>query len=262
MLEATQLQLVVIEHEIPLADSRAIAQQLGIQHRPFFRMILKYQCEIEKDFSQLRFQNSVGDRPQGGGNPEKYALLTEDQTLAYMTYTQNTDKARACKRLLVKAFIEAKKVLARFYQTPPFPNQLHADRNQWYFEEAKVPAGHWTVFGMISLILPMLEKQKIKLPERAVLDISVGMRFAQYMREIKHINPSVFPQYRHKYPLWHPSSKAKVDAICYPDKYLPLFIWWLKTIYIPSHFSCYLKGVEERWQVAIPFNQRNQYQIC
>ena len=44
-----------------------------------FRQILKYQDH----FGQVRFKNAVGKRPQGGGNPEKYALLDKRQSLSH-----------------------------------------------------------------------------------------------------------------------------------------------------------------------------------
>src|SRR5579859_4094707 len=107
----TETALVVIEDATPLADSREIARELGIEHRSFFRMIADYQTEMEADFGQVRLEIAVGYRPQGGGNPSKYALLTEDQTYAYMAYSQNTERARSCKRRLVKAFREARDLL-------------------------------------------------------------------------------------------------------------------------------------------------------
>jgi hypothetical protein len=45
---------IILEDSIPLADSREIAKQLGIEHRSFFRMILEYQQEVEEDFGILR----------------------------------------------------------------------------------------------------------------------------------------------------------------------------------------------------------------
>lgn len=100
----TSNALVVIEEAVPLADSREIARQLGADHRSFFRLITNYQQEIEEDFGKVRFQIA----PSGKTNqPQRYVLLTEDQTYAYMSYSQNTPEARRCKRFLVKAFAEA-----------------------------------------------------------------------------------------------------------------------------------------------------------
>jgi phage regulator Rha-like protein len=101
--------LVIIENEIPLADSRQVAEKLGIEHRSFFSLITEYQEEVELDFGKVRFQIA----PSGKTNQsQRYALLTEDQSYVYLAYSKNTEQARACKRLLVKAFSEARQRLA------------------------------------------------------------------------------------------------------------------------------------------------------
>jgi phage regulator Rha-like protein len=106
--------LVIIDQDIPLADSREIAAQLGVDHRSFFRLVTAYQEEIEEDFGIMRIliAKTTTDK-RGRGRPSSYALLTEDQTYAYMAYTQNTEKARYCKRQLVKAFAEARQLVAQ-----------------------------------------------------------------------------------------------------------------------------------------------------
>lgn len=74
--------LVTIDKNIPLADSRRIAETLGIGHHDFFNnLIKKYQEEIELDFGKVRFENA----PSGKTNQsQKYALLTEDQCYVYV----------------------------------------------------------------------------------------------------------------------------------------------------------------------------------
>ena len=95
-----------------LVDSRLLAQELGIQHRSFYqKLILKYQKEIEEDWGFLRFQIAKIAEGSQRGRPEKYALLTEQQSYLVLTYSKNTVQARQCKRNLVKAFDEAKKLI-------------------------------------------------------------------------------------------------------------------------------------------------------
>ena len=106
--------LVTIENAVPLADSRQIAEKLGIEHQNFFEMIKDYQEEVSKDFGLIRFQTDKTTRDrQGRGRPQSYALLTEDQSYVYLAYSKNTEQARACKRLLVKAFAEARAELSQ-----------------------------------------------------------------------------------------------------------------------------------------------------
>ena len=97
-----------------LVDSRLLAQELGIQHRSFYqKLILKYQQEIEEDWGVLRFELAKLSKGSKGGRPESYALLTEQQSYLLLTYSKNTVQARQCKRNLVKAFDEAKKLIQK-----------------------------------------------------------------------------------------------------------------------------------------------------
>ena len=134
--------LVSIENNIPLADSRQIAEKLGIDHRSFFNLISEYQEEVQKDFGQVRFQiASVKTEESRGVKHQKYALLTEDQSYVYLAYSKNTEQARACKRLLVKAFADARQKLAQLPQEqikqPQEQPQVHPLQG-W---EPNLPAG-------------------------------------------------------------------------------------------------------------------------
>lgn len=108
MTSVSQSQnLVILQENVPLTDSRIVAEKLGIDHQNFFAMIKTYQKEVEEEFDFIRFKQIKSQ-----GRPQKYALLTEDQAYTYLTFSQNTEQARQCKILLVKAFSEAKKQLA------------------------------------------------------------------------------------------------------------------------------------------------------
>ena len=105
--------LTVEEREsVLVVDSRLVAKELGVKHGDWFRnIVIKYQQEIERDFGVFRFQNGKPLKASRGGRPEQYAYLTEEQATVLMTYSRNTEKVRSCKRKLVKAFIEAKKLI-------------------------------------------------------------------------------------------------------------------------------------------------------
>ncbi|VEP17686.1 putative Phage regulatory protein Rha [Hyella patelloides LEGE 07179] len=97
-----------------VVDSRLLAQELGVQHRSFYqKLILKYREEIEEDWGVLRFEIAKVSKGTRGGRPEKYVLLTEQQSYLILTYSKNTTEARQCKRNLVKAFDEAKKLIEK-----------------------------------------------------------------------------------------------------------------------------------------------------
>jgi len=65
------------------------------------RLIKEYQVSIEEAFGILRFE--IGEI-KGRGQPEKFALLTEDQATFVIMLTRNTPPVRKFKRALVKAF--------------------------------------------------------------------------------------------------------------------------------------------------------------
>lgn len=121
MAEQSQKLVVIDDEDIPLADSRQVAEELGIEHRSFFKLITEYQEEVEEDFGKVRFEIA----PSGKTNQsQKYAKLTEDQSYVYLAYSQNTPQARACKRNLVKAFAEARSLLTEKAFTQIDPSQF------------------------------------------------------------------------------------------------------------------------------------------
>lgn len=85
-------------------DSRVIAGQLGVQHKNSYNLIKRYEADF-RGLGILAFQT---EEIRGRGQPEKFALLTEDQTYLLLTYSRNTKKVRALKVNLVMAFREAR----------------------------------------------------------------------------------------------------------------------------------------------------------
>jgi len=90
-------------------DSRIIANELGIKHINFIETLNKYESEL-KELGQLPFKTEVGYRQQGGGNPQKYALLNEDQAVFALTLSRNNPTVVACKLALTKAFKQARTI--------------------------------------------------------------------------------------------------------------------------------------------------------
>lgn len=90
-------------------DSRLLAEHLGNAHRSVMALLDRYTDQF-KGFGQVRFEMSVGDRAQGGGNPVRYALLNEDQAFFLLALSRNSDQVVSLKAKLVLAFREARKV--------------------------------------------------------------------------------------------------------------------------------------------------------
>ncbi|MBD9675525.1 Rha family transcriptional regulator [Pseudomonas sp. PDM18] len=85
-------------------DSRALAVDLGNQHESSMKLITAYSADFE-ELGILRFE--IGEIV-GRGQPEKFAMLNEDQAYLLLTYSRNTKRVRALKVKLVKAFRSAR----------------------------------------------------------------------------------------------------------------------------------------------------------
>jgi phage regulator Rha-like protein len=89
-------------------DTRLLAQQLGNNHKPVVALIDKYLNEF-KAHGQVLFKKADGDRKQGGGKAERYALLNEDQSYFLLSLSRNNVTVVALKSKLVRAFSEARR---------------------------------------------------------------------------------------------------------------------------------------------------------
>ena len=106
-------------------DSRLMATHLGNQHRHVMALIEKYADKF-RGFSQLLFKNAVGERQQGGGNPERYALLNEDQAYFLLALSRNSVLVVDLKAKLIQAFSEARRANEqRRAEYLPTYQQLH-----------------------------------------------------------------------------------------------------------------------------------------
>ncbi len=105
------LPLSVIDDE-PRIDSRIVAENLGVQHRQVLTTLNKYSDKFQ-GHGQLAFQTQVVSGHQGGGNPEKFALLNENQTYFLLTLVRNTEQAVDLKDKLVRAFSDCRNQLQR-----------------------------------------------------------------------------------------------------------------------------------------------------
>ena len=116
--------LVTIENDVPLADSRQIAEKLGMKPLNFRELLQDKQEFIEKHFGLIRFLTEAVKIPgQRGTKYVKYALLTEEQSYYALTFCENTDAAMELRAMLIKAFMDARKRLAQL-TTQPAPLYL------------------------------------------------------------------------------------------------------------------------------------------
>lgn len=98
---------LVVDKDVARVDSRLIAESLGKQHRSTFKLILTYENELQK-IDHLRFKSADGKRIQGGGNAERFALLSEDQAFFLLVLSRNSERVVSLKLKLIQAFRQAR----------------------------------------------------------------------------------------------------------------------------------------------------------
>jgi phage regulator Rha-like protein len=103
-------------------STQHLAKHLGNKHRSLFELVQNHRADFEQ-LGILRFQTGVID---GRGQPEKFAMLNEDQATLALAYSKNTKRVRELKVKLVKAFGNARRA-ADIRKTEYLPqyHQLH-----------------------------------------------------------------------------------------------------------------------------------------
>ena len=101
-------------------DSRLLANQTGNKHKAVLALLDRY-LNVFKQHGQLTFEKEVGERKQGGGNAERYALLNENQAYLLLNLSRNTDTVVALKSKLITAFSNARRA-ADMRQTEYLPS--------------------------------------------------------------------------------------------------------------------------------------------
>ena len=84
-------------------DSRLLAKHLGNKHRHVMALLDKYEDKFKR-ISHVSFKNADGERWQGGGKTERYALLTEDQAYLLLNMSRNSEIVVDLKVKLIQVF--------------------------------------------------------------------------------------------------------------------------------------------------------------
>lgn len=148
-------------------DSRALAQQLGNKHQSVRELLTNYADDF-RELGLLRFQTGVID---GRGQPERYAMLNEDQAYLLLTYSRNTPRVRDLKVRLVKSFRAARQSqdIARTEYLPTY-HALH-DQIRTLEGESSARFLHMNMNRLINLTTGIKSgrRKAAGLPERSML---------------------------------------------------------------------------------------------
>jgi phage regulator Rha-like protein len=129
-IKRREFTLVRLINDEPRANSRLIAQKLGIEHKNLIAIIEKYLDDF-KEFGPLAFQTRVPKEPTG--NPPKDYLLNEDQCYFALTLVRNTIQAVELKKALVHQFskLRQRQSFQQAFMPRGYPQMLEAARNDW-----------------------------------------------------------------------------------------------------------------------------------
>lgn len=92
--------------------SLIVAEGVGLQHKNVRELIEDNIADFE-EFGVCRFETAKpSTSANGGGRPQKLAVLNRDQALLLMTYLRNSAVVRDFKKRLIRAFTEMEHRLA------------------------------------------------------------------------------------------------------------------------------------------------------
>ena len=174
---------LVIRKDEPRIDSRLLAQHFGKAHHDLFELVKQYRADFDQ-MGVVRFQTEKPLPGTKGGRPERFALLTEDQSYLLLTYSRNTAKARALKIKLVKAFGEARRA-AQMRGAEYLPS-YHALHQQIHALAAGTPNERFVHLNINRLVnqtagIEAGQRSSASLPQQAMLTVAQAVA-AQAMR--------------------------------------------------------------------------------
>ena len=96
----------------PTTTAYIIAEGVGLQHKSVRKLVEDHREDFE-DFGVCRFEIAKPAASEnGGGRPQKVAVLNREQAMLLMTYMRNNPIVREFKKHLIKAFAEMERQLA------------------------------------------------------------------------------------------------------------------------------------------------------
>lgn len=110
--------IILLRNE-PRVSTVELAGHLHNKHRGVMALVNRYREQFAR-FGQLTFKKAVGDRQQGGGNPERFALLNENQALFLLSLSRNSERVVELKACLIEAFARARRA-AEMHQSDYLP---------------------------------------------------------------------------------------------------------------------------------------------
>ena len=174
---ASPLALVTKKAE-PRVDSRLLAQHLGNEHKAVMALVARYTAEF-RGMGILPFEKG---EIVGRGQPERFALLNEDQAYFLLSLSRNTPRVVALKAKLVMTFREARHAAELHAEYLPSYRGLH---DQLHTLAAGSPNERWAHVNINKLVnkaagIESGERGRLGVPRKSIV-IAVQYIAAQAM---------------------------------------------------------------------------------
>ena len=183
--ESENTPIALTQGEDPRVDSRVVATRLGRDHQNVYEMVKDYQSDFEQ-LGILRFQTG---EIKGRGQPEKFALLNEDQAYLLLTYSRNTKRVRKAKIALVMAF-RAARLAADITKKEYLPtyHQLHDQIGLLASGSSNARFVHMNINKLINAAIGVCSghRANLDLPHRSLLVVAQAVTCSAMARAVNH----------------------------------------------------------------------------
>lgn len=171
--------LVILKNDTPLTTSEIISFHTDVRHESIFRMIKKYEDDLN-EFGVIGFEIEKPKKGSKGGQPKKYAYLNEEQTSLIIMYLKNTEKVRYFKKTINRQFHQMRKWILE---------QKTKKQNQQYIEtrnQSKI--GRRQETDIIKIFVEYAKKQGSKSADKYYMIISKMENAAFFILQEKFKN--------------------------------------------------------------------------
>ncbi|EAY28318.1 Rha family transcriptional regulator [Microscilla marina] len=210
---------IEVKNEIPVVDSRLVAEALGVKHKALMATIQRYQAKIE-EFGSLPFETEVKKRDVGA-TTLRFCYLNENQAIFIGTLSRNTKKVVAFKSRLVQSFAYVRKTI----QEQPFNQRILVQAVKNLHELAKSTKETRGQIKLLNSYHKFLahEISSIRDAQDSLADEMVNIKAAQTTLQIENFNPlftkvrKELGQMMQNYSIWYEVTTQELYQILYKE---------------------------------------------
>jgi len=216
----------------PTTTTVDVAAAFEKPHKSVMRAVRNLECS--KEFIKDNFQETTY---KDSSNRIKPAVEMTKDGFTFLVMGFSGKKAAAAKEVFIGEFNRLEQRLRLVSSSQPASVMIPLTQRVIQNHQ-KVPAGYFSMIAEagIRLIMP-LEFAGATLPASLLPDSSLGRGFCKILRDEYGVNTDNLPVYIHSFP-----DGRRVEAKLYPNEYLPLFLNWFNTSWLPDNAPRYFKS--------------------